>query len=875
MKPQTLLQHLLALLVRLVLALRYRVTIRGIDGIKPDDRPILFLPNHPALIDPVIVTSRLWAGFQPRPLADEAQVDRLFVRRLAALLRVIVIPDLSLGGRERKQEVRAGINRVADALRRGDNVLLYPAGRLMRGPKEDLGANSAVAQIVHGVDNVRIVMLRTTGLWGSSFSRANGIPSLTGNLGQILRAFLAGGLFFMPKREVLIEAVEATDFPRSADKMTMNGYLEEFYNRRPQPRIRVPLFWWQGQAREEPEPMRAEEKRDTSVVPDSVRALVLAKIRELAGIDQVRDEDHLARDLGMDSLVLVEFGVFLNTEFGVGADHLDGLQTVADCLLAASGIMPESSFVALRPASRAWLQELPEAGLSFGQGQTIADLFLDQASRNPDQVIVADQHAGEKTYRQLILAILALLPAIRKMEGRRVGIMLPASVGAVISYLAVMFAGREPVLVNWTTGSGQMRHCLQLAGVENVLTARAFTSRLTEQGVDLDQQPVHWVFLEELAAGISPLAKMRAALQSRLSWRRLRRARITETAAVLFTSGSEANPKGVPLSHANILANGRDVIQVLGLRQSDRLLGILPVFHSLGLAGTVIMPLCTGLRTVFWPNPTEGRHLARMVDAFKLTTLISTPTFLGNILHQAGQGELNTLRLIFTGAEKCPAGLFGRLEQQAPGAILCEGYGVTECSPVISVNDPEHSVPETIGPLLPSMRAVLLHPETGEEVQAGVAGRLLVRGPNVFGGYLGDAPSPFIRHGGKEWYDTGDLVVRRPDNILVFAGRLKRFVKIGGEMISLPAIEDVLQQAFCENASEPQLAVLASGGQRPELILVTLLELGREQVNQALRRGGLSPLYNIRRVIHVDEIPVLGTGKTDYRRLSGQMEKAA
>ncbi len=867
MKLQILLQNILSLLVRLVLALRYRVAIRGIDGIKSDGRPILFLPNHPALIDPVIVTSQLWPRFHPRPLADEAQVDRLFVRRLARLLRVIVIPDLSLGGRERQQEVRAGINRVSEALRQGDNVLLYPAGRLMRGPREDLGANSAVAHIVHSVENVRIVTIRTTGLWGSSFSRANGIPSLTSGMGRMLRALLAGGLFFMPRREVLIEVVEATNLPRRADKMTINRYLEDFYNAQPQPRVRVPLFWWQGRARREPEPVHAEKERDTSVVPDSVRSLVLAKIRELAGIDQVDDADHLARDLGMDSLVLVEFGVFLSEEFGVGADHLDGLQTVADCLLAASGIMPESSFVAIKPATRAWLQDLPEAGLSFGRGETIAASFLDQAARNPDQVIIADQHAGEKTYRQLILAILALLPAIRKMEGRRVGIMLPASVGAVISYLAVMFAGREPVLINWTTGSGQMRHCLELAGVKNVLTARAFISRLTEQGIDLDQQTVQWVLLEELAAGIGPLAKIWAALQSRLGWHCLRRARIAETAAILFTSGSEANPKGVPLSHANILANGRDVVRVLGLRQSDRLLGILPVFHSLGLAGTVIMPLCTGLRTVYWPNPTEGRHLARIIHAFKVSSLISTPTFLGTILHQAGEAEVTGLRLVFTGAEKCPAGLFGRLEQQAPQAILCEGYGVTECSPVVSVNDPENSVAETIGPLLPSMEAVLLHPETGEEAAPGQPGRLLVRGPNVFAGYLGDAPSPFVRHAGKEWYDTGDLVVRRPDDILVFAGRLKRFVKIGGEMISLPAIEEVLQQAFCEGAAEPQLAVLARGEERAELILATLLDLDREQINQALRQGGLSPLYNIRRVIHVDGIPVLGTGKTDYRSL--------
>jgi long-chain-fatty-acid--[acyl-carrier-protein] ligase len=864
-------KNILNILVKILLWLRYRITVKGLDAIQPDNRPILFLPNHPALIDPVIVMSRLLDRFQPRPLADESQVNRMFIRRIIRIFGTIVIPDLSTGGKQNRGQVEAGLQRIIDALRAGDNILLYPAGRLMRSPREDLGANSAVHQIVGEIENVRVVMMRTSGLWGSSFSRADGIPSLLRNLRKHSLHILVNGIFFMPRRPVHIEAYEAVDFPRNAGKMAINAFLEHYYNGIDQPRLQVPYFHGQGGMQQLPEPERKQAVQDTAEIPAATRQLVLDKILNLAGVEQIREEDYLARDLAMDSLVLVEFGLYLGEEFGVPVEHLDGLQTVADCILAAGGIMPEAPSFSMEPVSSSWFAGGSPASLDFPQGITVAGIFLHQAAKNPDQVIIADQISGEKTYRQIIMALYALLPKIKKIPGLRLGIMLPASVSAVISYLAVMFAGREPVMVNWTSGSGQMAYCLKNCGVSYVLTARAFTGRLQNQGVDLEDIDVSWIYLEDLANEISKIAKVTALVKSRLSWQELRRAEITGTAAILFTSGSEAHPKSVPLSHDNFLANGRDFNQVLSLKGSDRLFGVLPVFHSLGLAGTVILPLCIGLRTVYWPNPTEGRQLARMVSAYKTTIFITTPTFLQNMLHQAEAGEMQSLRLVFSGAEKCPESLFTRLGEQAPNAVLCEGYGVTECSPVISVNSIDNPVPGTIGRLLPSMEALFLHPETNDPVTGAKPGRLLVRGPNVFSGYLGEAPSPFVSSGGRNWYDTGDLVTRDQQGILSFAGRLKRFVKLGGEMISLPAIEQVLEEAFAGKISEPILAVLASKDEHPELVLLTVAEISRQQANQALRTAGLSPLHNIRRVQQIDEISLLGTGKIDYRCLQEQV----
>ncbi len=861
-------KNILNLILSLLLRLRYRIHFHGLDTLQDDGRPILFLPNHQALIDPVIVMNGLYNRFVPRPMADENQLDHPLLRPMARMLNTVVIPDLAVSGRDAKEQVFAGINEIVTGLKNGDNILLYPSGRLSRTNLESIGANSGVASIVHEVPDVRIVLLRTRGLWGSSFSRADGIPSFFASVKKHLVRLPANGLLFMPRREVRIEVVEPDDFPRDGDKKQINSYLEDWYNQQPDRNTEIPYFWWQSSRPQyHHEPERAAVDRDTSEIPAATRSQVVKKLQELSGIDELQETDSLAADLGMDSLILVEFGSWLQEEFGVSADNLEGLQTVADCILAAGGIMPVMASIPLKPVSGRWFDGVEEKTLTIPDGKTIAKIFLHLAGQHPDQVILADQISGEKTWRQLIMALYALLPAIRKIPGNRVGIMMPGSVSAVISWLAVMFAGREPVMVNWTTGSGNMQYCLDSIGVEQVITARALTEKLVGQGIDLNKVGVNWVYLEDLAVGIGKFAKITALIKSRLSWGDLRKVEIAETAAILFTSGSEARPKAVPLTHANFLANGRDFAQVLSLSSNDRLLGILPVFHSLGLAGTVVLPLCTGLRTVYWPNPTEGAQLARLTSAYQATTLITTPTFLNGILRAAGPDQLQSMRLIFSGAEKCPDHVFATLKRIKPQAVLCEGYGVTECAPVVTVNSITNPRPGAIGSIMPSMEYVLLDPETRKSVAAGATGQLLVRGPNVFPGYLGDAPSPFVEHDSKSWYDTGDLMFVE-DGVLVFAGRLKRFVKLGGEMISLPAIEQVLE-AHYPSADEPVLAVAATDDEEhPELVLLTTLNTDRQEANLAIRAVGLSPLHNMRLVKKVDQIPLLGTGKTDYSTIN-------
>ncbi|OPY06029.1 MAG: Bifunctional protein Aas [Syntrophus sp. PtaB.Bin001] len=239
---------------------------------------------------------------------------------------------------------------------------------------------------------------------------------------------------------------------------------------------------------------------------------------------------------------------------------------------------------------------------------------------------------------------------------------------------------------------------------------------------------------------------------------------------------------------------------------------------------------------------------------------------------------MKSLRLVFTGAEKCPDYTYQALKKINPQAILCEGYGITECSPLVSINRVENPQPGTIGRVMPSMEYAIIDPETNRRVNIGDQGILLVRGPNIFGGYYGSKNGDgFSAFEEKRWYNTGDFVKEDNEGVLTFCGRKKRFIKLGGEMISLPAIENALLVNFSANNGHdgPTLAVEATPtDERPEIVLFTTLPISREEANQKIKEAGLSPLHNIRILQKVEAIPVLGTGKTDYKQLQKMLVDA-
>jgi acyl-CoA synthetase (AMP-forming)/AMP-acid ligase II/1-acyl-sn-glycerol-3-phosphate acyltransferase/acyl carrier protein len=871
---QRTLRALFAWTARRIFSLRYRVEVRGLDEVRRRGTArVIFLPSHSALVDPALLMIRIDPGFQPRALADEYQISRPVVGTLARLFGARPMPNMERQGLSVMEAARRALDDTIAGVRAGENLLFYPSGRLRMQHREEIRAASGTEVLAKALPEARFVLVRITGLWGSSYSLAfdGRMPSVVATTRRGLKYLLLNGVFFMPRRQVLIEFEEPADFPRHASRMAINAYLEAYYNQRAPHNTYVPYgFWERGGVQERPDPEMHRPAGDAAQAPEATRRIVLEELSRLTGRTEIALTDRLAQDLGLDSLTAAELVLWIEKEFGFPAGTPESLVTVGDVVLAASGKGISAIESVLQGPSPAWTAQRGETRIVVPPGETITEVFLAQAARRPDGVILADQVSGEVTFRRLVLGLLLMTPRLRALPGRYVGIMLPASVGAGLFYLAALFAGKTPVMVNWTTGSRNLVHALDLLGVERVVTAKALLAKLEAMGVDLSALSGRFVLVEDLRAGLAPLEKVAALVRSRVSWSRLRDVEPTLEAVVLFTSGSESLPKAVPLTHANILTNVRDVLTAVRLEDRDVLIGMLPPFHSFGITVTTILPLCSGLRTVYHPNPTEAAVLARVIDAFRVTVMVGTPTFLNGVVRAARPGQLDSLRLAVTGAEKCPLAVYDALRQACPRATILEGYGITECSPIVSANRLEKSIAGSIGKPMDSVECAVVDLERGDAVPDGETGMLLVRGPSIFGGYLNyTGDTPFVEWNGGSWYRTGDLVRRDETGWLYFEGRLKRFVKLGGEMISLPAIESVLMPRFASASDEgPPLAVDTMGPvDNPEIVLFAVKPASREEVNRTLRDAGLSALYNVREVIRVDSIPVLGTGKTDYRGL--------
>nr|MCR5379652.1 AMP-binding protein [Lentisphaeria bacterium] len=352
------------------------------------------------------------------------------------------------------------------------------------------------------------------------------------------------------------------------------------------------------------------------------------------------------------------------------------------------------------------------------------------------------------------------------------------------------------------------------------------------------------------------------------NWSSLRNAPVQDTAVILFTSGSENLPKAVPLTHGNLLNDAKYAMKHIDMTLNDCILGMLPPFHSFGVMINFIISACSNCRLVFHPNPTEGDMLARIVAAYRVTMAVGTPTFIAGIFRNAPIEQVQSLRMTITGAEKCPQSTYDLIHAKCPKAAVLEGYGITECGPIAALNPIVNPKQGTLGKPI-GCEEWTVRDENLQPVSPNTTGMLYLRGANVFSGYMNfDGPSPFVMIDGKEFYQSGDLVSADEDGFLTFKGRKKRFVKIAGEMVSLPAIEEVLQRRYKSADETLAIAVEAVGTEEhPDITLFTTLDLDRDDVNRTIREGGFSAIHSIKQIVKLQEIPVLGTGKTDYRSL--------
>jgi acyl-[acyl-carrier-protein]-phospholipid O-acyltransferase / long-chain-fatty-acid--[acyl-carrier-protein] ligase len=511
---------------------------------------------------------------------------------------------------------------------------------------------------------------------------------------------------------------------------------------------------------------------------------------------------------------------------------------------------------------------------------TLPESFVYAARRHPFRFAMAD---GQRPKLSWFAALTGALVLARRMRKRwagqeMVGILLPPSVpGALVNY-AAMLLGKVPVNLNYTVSNETLASCAQQCNLKTIVTARVFLEKVKIQ------PPGEIIYVEDIAKTVGFGDRLSAALAAALLPTKAlakfagsdRSASLDDIATIIFSSGSTGDPKGVILTHYNIAANVEQLSQVFMLHAEDRIMGILPFFHSFGFTGTLCLPAATGIGVVFHPNPLDSRVIGALINKYAVTMLLATPTFLNAYTRRCTPEEFGSLRFVMAGAEKLPDRISQAFEDHF-GIRPHEGYGCTECAPAVTVNTFDFRAASfrqvgakrgSIGHPLPGITVKIVDPDTLQPVGADDPGLLLVRGPNVMRGYLNkpEKTAEVLKDG---WYNTGDIARMDEDGFIRITDRLTRFSKIGGEMVPHIKVEDLLQELA--GATEQTFVVTGVPDEKKGerlIVLHVLDDTKLEEVLEKLGKSDLPALWRPRKdqFVHVEALPYLGTGKLDLRK---------
>ena len=505
--------------------------------------------------------------------------------------------------------------------------------------------------------------------------------------------------------------------------------------------------------------------------------------------------------------------------------------------------------------------------------------FLYTARRHPFRFSMADGQTPKLTFFAVLARTLFLARRLRKTwQGQEmVGILLPPSIPGALVNFAAMLMGKVPVNLNYTASNETLESCAKQCNLKTVITARVFLDRVHVQ------PPAETIFLEDLAQKPRFSERLGAALTFFLPAPLVekyagaeRKTQLEDIATIIFSSGSTGDPKGVVLTHYNVASNVEQLNQVFLLHSNDRIMGILPFFHSFGFTGTLCLPAATGIGVVFHPNPLDSRVIGALVNKYAVTMLLATPTFLNAYTRRCEPEQFGSLRFVMAGAEKLPERISQAFEDRF-GLRPLEGYGCTECSPAVAVNTIDFRAPSfrqvgakrgSIGHPLPGMSVKIIDPETLQPLPVNQPGLLLVRGPNVMQGYLNqpEKTAAVLQDG---WYNTGDIAMLDEDGFLRVTDRLSRFSKIGGEMVPHIKVEDKLHELA--QATEQVFVVTAVPDERKGERLMVLHTLPEDKLKETLElfaKCDLPALWRPRpdQFLRVEKLPYLGTGKLDLRK---------
>jgi acyl-[acyl-carrier-protein]-phospholipid O-acyltransferase/long-chain-fatty-acid--[acyl-carrier-protein] ligase len=471
--------------------------------------------------------------------------------------------------------------------------------------------------------------------------------------------------------------------------------------------------------------------------------------------------------------------------------------------------------------------------------------------------IVAEDFNGSIDYRKLIIGSYILGGKFRELCGNeeRVGTLLPTAAGHFITFFALCYLGKTPAILNFSSGAATVSECAELAEVKCIITSRLFVEKAELQPlIEKLQNRCRIIYLEDVKETVTLKDKVAGIL--RYLWG-VKAARHVPARVVLFTSGSESKPKGVVLSHGNLVTNVEQITSVINISTGDKMFNALPIFHSFGLTGGMILPVLSGVEVYLYPSPLHYKVIPELIAQKKATVLLGTPTFLMGYAKNAGVGDFNTLRYVIAGGEKLKEEIRAFWRQNYAINIL-EAYGTTEAAPALCVSSPQFNKPGSVGRFLPGVQWRI---QEVEGISDG--GNLLIKGPNLMEGYIlhGKGFVPV-----DEWYDCGDVISVDEEGYCTIKARLKRFAKISGEMVSLNQVEEAAEGSF---STDMNAAVSTADLKKGEIIILftTKPDATKQQIREYLSRQQLSMLLMPEDIIIVEELPVLGSGKIDYVKL--------
>jgi acyl-[acyl-carrier-protein]-phospholipid O-acyltransferase/long-chain-fatty-acid--[acyl-carrier-protein] ligase len=495
--------------------------------------------------------------------------------------------------------------------------------------------------------------------------------------------------------------------------------------------------------------------------------------------------------------------------------------------------------------------------------------FIEVAKQQGEKMAILDRTAGrEITYSRALIAALLLRNEFKKYDKGFLGVMIPTSAGCALTVLGSLMSGRIPVLINYSTGAADnCRYAQEKCGFKTIITSKALLEKIECPHVE------GMVYIEDIMAGLGTLKKIKAAAMSKLPAATIKKLVAGKSedddAVILFTSGSEKDPKAVELTHKNIISNIKSISERYNLNENDTLLANLPYFHVFGLTGNLWGPLYHGMTIISYANPLDYRKICDIVRDEKPTLMFGTPSFFWGYLRKSEPGDFASLRLALCGADKCPDALREAFTQKHD-MVLYEAYGVTETSPGISGNSEELNKPGSVGLPFKDVQVKIIHFQTGEDCAVGENGKILVKGEMVMKGYFNDFEETSL-HMRKGWYDTGDMGNLDEDGYLWHVGRLKRFVKIGGEMVSLIRVENVLEKYLPEDVLCCVVDVPdAIKGAR---IVAAVTDSIDEKKTQKQMAADLPKIAMPKIFIVIEELPKMGSGKIDFRTVTEIVNK--